>query len=143
MSSTWASSSSAAVAGTDVSDITRPVVGGDTVVGARAMASVARAAAGEVEGVELVTRSGLARFLADLLPGSGGNGVSAEMGRASTALSLHLSVSWPSPVGRVADAARRHVQARVSDLTGYTVTEVDIVVDSLPAPGTARTRRVS
>lgn len=126
-----------------MSDITGSMVRGETVVAARAMASVARAAAGEVEGVELVTRSGLARFLAELLPGSGRHDVSAEMGRASTALSLHLSVSWPSPVGQVADAARRHVQARVSDLTGYTVTEVDIVVDSLPAPGTARARRVS
>ena len=126
-----------------MSDSTGSVVRGETVVAPRAMASVARAAAGEVEGVELVSRSGLAQFLAGLLPGSGGNDVSAEMGRASTALSLHLSVSWPSPVAQVADAARRHVQARVSDLTGYTVTEVDIVVDSFPAPGTARTRRVS
>lgn len=116
---------------------------GETVVAARAMASIARAAAGEVEGVELVSRSGLSRFLADLLPGGGRQDVSAEMGRGATALALHLSLAWPSPVGQVADAARRHVQARVSDLTGYTVTEVDIVVDFLPAPGTARTGRVS
>lgn len=119
-------------------------VRGDTVIAARAVASIARQAAGEVEGVELVSRSGLGSFLAGLLPGGGGSeGASAEVGQGSTSLALHLSVGWPSPVGQVADSARRHVQARVSELTGYTVTEVDIVVDSLPAPGTNRTRRVS
>ena len=125
-------------------DVTQAGVGGDTVIAARAMASVARRAAGEVEGVELVSRSGLGGFLAGLRPGAGhGGGASAEMGRGATSITLHLSVGWPSPVGQVAESARSHVQARVSELTGYTVTEVDIVVDALPAPGGTRTRRVS
>ncbi|CAN5791571.1 hypothetical protein BH24ACT2_BH24ACT2_04750 [soil metagenome] len=128
----------------EMDDVTPPAVGGDTVIAARAVASIARRAAGEVEGVELVSRSGLGRFLAGLLPGGGhGAGASAEVGRASTSLTLHLSLRWPSPVGQVAESARRHVQSRVSELTGYSVTEVDIVVDALPAPGPARTRRVS
>jgi uncharacterized alkaline shock family protein YloU len=122
----------------------RPPAGGTTVIAPRAVASIARQAAGEVEGVELVSRSGLGQFLAGLLPGAGGGqGASAEVGHRSTSLALHLSVGWPSPVGQVADSARRHVQARVSELTGYTVTEVDITVDALPAPGSKRTRRVS
>jgi uncharacterized alkaline shock family protein YloU len=123
----------------------RPELRGRTVIAPRAVASIARQAAGEVEGVELVSRSGLGRFLAGLRPGGGGNGegASAEVGQGSTSLALHLSLRWPSPVGQVADAARRHVQARVSELTGYVVTEVDIVVDSLPASGPNRARRVS
>ena len=120
-----------------------PVVQGETVIAARAMESIVRAAAGEVEGVELVSRSGLSRFLWGLVPGSGRNGASAEMGRRSTSVTLHLSLRWPNPVGSVTDAARRHVQTRVSELTGYTVSEVDIVVDSLPAQGADRARRVS
>lgn len=127
-----------------MADVRPPAVGGDTVIAARAVASIARRAAGEVEGVELVSRSGLAGFLAGLLPGGGhSGGASAEVGRRSTSLTLHLSVGWPNPVGRVAESARRHVQTRVSELTGYSVTEVDIVVDALPAPGPARVRRVS
>lgn len=121
-----------------------PALRGHTVIGARAVAAIARQAAGEVEGVELVSRSGFGRFLAGLLPGGDqGDGASAEVGQGSTALALHLSLCWPSPIGQVADAVRRHVQARVGELTGYTVTEVDVVVDSLPAPGAGRRRRVS
>lgn len=124
-------------------DAARSVVQGETVITSRAMASIARAAAEEVDGVELVSRSGLNRFLAGLLPGSGRDGASAEMGRRSTSVVLHLSLRWPRPVGAVADGARRHVQTRVSELTGYTVTEVDIVVDSLPADAVLGSRRVS
>lgn len=121
----------------------RPLVGA-TVIAARAVSSIARRAAGEVEGVELVSRSGLGRFFAGLLPGGGGaEGASAEVGHGSTSLALHLSVGWPRPVGQVANAARRHVQARVTELTGYTVTDIDVVVDALPAPGSTRTRRLS
>lgn len=120
----------------------RPLAGA-TVIAARAVSSIARRAAGEVEGVELVSRSGLGRLFAGLLPGGGGTqGASAAVGHGSTSLALHLSVGWPRPVGQVADATRRHVQGRVTELTGYTVTEVDIVVDALPAPGSARARRV-
>lgn len=128
----------------DTDDVTSPAVGGDTIIAARAVAAIARRAAGEVEGVELVSRSGLGQFLAGLLPGGGqGGGASAEVGRGSTSLILHLSLRWPTPVAQVAESARRHVQTRVSELTGYSVTEVDIVIDALPAPGSAGVRRVS
>lgn len=113
---------------------------GTTVVTPRAVVAIARRAASEVDGVELVTRSGLRRFLAGLLPG-GGDGASADVATGSTALELHLAVCWPRPVAQVAEEARRHVRARVQELTGYAVTELDIVVDALPAPG-RRGRRV-
>lgn len=127
-----------------MADTDAPPLAGATVIAARAVSSIARRAAGEVEGVELVSRSGLGRFFADLLPGGGGaEGASAVVGHGSTALSLHLSVGWPRPVGQVADATRRHVQARVNELTGYTVTDIDVVVDALPAPRSTRSRRLS
>lgn len=101
----------------------------------RAVVAIARRAASEVDGVEAVSRSGLRRLLAGLLPGGGGDGVSAEVATGSTALELHLAVSWPQPVAQVTEEARRHVRARVQELTGYAVTELDIVVDALPPPG--------
>lgn len=132
------------MAGSDVDPTQVPTVAGATVIAARAVSSIARRAAGEVDGVELVSRSGLGRFFAGLLPGGGGaGGASAEVGHGSASLALHLSVGWPRPIGEVAEDARRHVRARVTELTGYTVSDIDVVVDALPEPGSARPRRVS
>lgn len=115
---------------------------GRTVVAARAVVAIARQAATEIDGVELVSRSGLRRLWADLWPVGGPADASAEVGAGVTAVELHLSVAWPRPVAEVAAAARRHVQARVSELTGYRVTEVDIVVDALPPAERVRSARV-
>jgi uncharacterized alkaline shock family protein YloU len=119
-----------------------PVLRGQTVVTPRALAAVAGKAASEVDGVEVVSRSGLRRFLSGLLPGSGGAPASASVATASTALELRLSVTWPQPVAEVAQQARRHVRARVEELTGYVVSGVDVVVDSLPAVDARPGRRV-
>lgn len=113
-----------------------PLVRGETIVTARALATVAGKAASEVDGVEVVSRSGLRRFLSGLRPGGGGGGAaSAAVSTGSTALELRLGVAWPHPVARVAEEARRHVRARVAEMTGYAVTDVDVVVDSLPIQG--------
>ncbi len=111
-------------------------------VAARAVVAIARRAATEIDGVELVSRSGLGRLWADLWPVGGPADASAEVGAGVTAVELHLSVAWPRPVAEVAAAARRHVQARVSEMTGYRVTEVDIVVDALPPAERVRSARV-
>lgn len=130
-------------AGTGVSADGAPAAPGQTVIAARAIVAIARRAAAEVEGVELVSHSGLGHVLAGLLPGvTPTGGASAEVGRGTTALALHLAVGWPEPVARVTEAARRHVRDRVAELTGYAVTAVDIVVDSLPPPGSGRRRVV-
>lgn len=112
---------------------------GRTTISGRAVAAVARRAASEVPGVELVSRSGLRQRLSGLRPGTTpGAGVSAAVTSGTTAIELRLAVRWPEPVGAVSDEARRHVRARVEQLTGYTVRGVDIVVDSLPeAPAPA------
>lgn len=115
---------------------------GQTVVTSKAVATIARQAAGEVDGVELVLRSGLRRLLADFLPVGGGHGASAAVATGTTTIELHLAVSWPRPVGKVSEEVRRHVRERVQDLTGYAVTDVDIVVESLPAPDDRAPRAV-
>lgn len=119
------------------------VIPGRTLVRSRAVVAIARRAASEIDGVALVSRSGVRRLLADLLPGGRTDGASAQVGEGVTTVELHLAVSWPRPVAEVAAAARSHVQARVGELTGYTVTEVDIVVDALPPAGRVPTGRVS
>lgn len=144
MRSTWARSWSAPGAAPDDRPVTDPTVTpGRTLVRSRAVVAIARRAASEVDGVELVSRSGARRLLGDLLPGGSAAGASAQVGEGVTAVELHLAVSWPCPVAEVAAAARSHVQARVGELTGYTVTEVDIVIDALPLAGRAQARRVS
>jgi uncharacterized alkaline shock family protein YloU len=54
-------------------------------------------------------------------------------------LQVTLAVQWPAPVREVAEQARRHLTARVHELTGLTVAEVDVDVPAListrrPAP---------
>lgn len=114
---------------------TLPVAGGRTTVTPRAMVAIARRAAAEVDGVILVPRSGVRRALADLWPGGGFDGGSAQVGPGATSVELHLAVTWPRPVAEVAATARGHVRTRLEDLTGYRVTAVDIVVHDLPGAG--------
>lgn len=63
---------------------------------------------------------------------------SADVDGSRVILDLSISVRWPASVPEVSDAVREHVRARVSDLTGLTVTEVSIsvaaLVTQLPAP---------
>jgi uncharacterized alkaline shock family protein YloU len=114
---------------------------GRTTISGRAVAAVARRAASEVPGVELVSRSGLRQRLSGLLPGATpGGGVSAEVTSGTTAIELHLAVRWPEPVAAVSDEARRHVRATVEQLTGYAVRGVEIVVDALPEPSAGHGR---
>ncbi len=113
---------------------------GETVILAGVVAKVAGAAAAEVDGVELAPSSGLAGLMSKLRP-SDVSGASADVASRRTAVDLHLRVAWPRPIGQVTSEVRRHVRSRVQHLTGYEVTEVDIVVDALPVPS-RRTRRV-
>jgi uncharacterized alkaline shock family protein YloU len=117
--------------------------GGRTVVAPKAVVAIARQAASEVSGVELVAEPGLRRLLAELLPGgAGAQGASATLASGTAALEIHLAVGWPHPVVTVAEQVRGHVRSRVEDLTGFRVSDVDIVVDTLPLPGRGRAGRV-
>jgi uncharacterized alkaline shock family protein YloU len=56
---------------------------------------------------------------------------SASVDGSAVLLSLSLSVRWPASVPAVTSAVRDHVTARVSELTGLTVTQFDISVTDL------------
>jgi uncharacterized alkaline shock family protein YloU len=110
---------------------------GETTIAPSVVATVAQRAAREVDGVEVVSSGGL-RGLIEALRPDRATGTRADVASRHTAIELTLAVSWPRPVRQITDEVRRHVKARVHELTGYEVTDVDIVVDSLPAPSRAR-----
>lgn len=110
---------------------------GETTIAPKAVAKVARQAASEIDGVEVAEASGLRGLM------SRGGGASADVGSRQTALDLRLEVAWPRPVSQITSEVRRHVRARVQQLTGYEVTDVDIVIDSLRTPTRRRPGRVS
>ncbi|MET7860076.1 Asp23/Gls24 family envelope stress response protein [Streptomyces sp. NPDC005318] len=64
--------------------------------------------------------------------------VSSDSGAA---LDVRLSVAYPNSVAHTTENARARLVRRVADLTGLTVTRVDITVTSLRAPDSP-TRRV-
>jgi uncharacterized alkaline shock family protein YloU len=63
---------------------------------------------------------------------------SADVDGSLVNLDLSISVRWPASVPEVSSAVREHVQRRVSELTGLTVSGVSIsvtaLVTQLPAP---------
>ena len=106
---------------------------GETVIAPAVLATVARKAAGEVDGVEVVNDSGLLFKR---------QGATADVGtKHQTAVELRLAVCWPQPVVDVTARVRQQVREQVRILTGYEVTDVDITVDRLPAPSGRRPGR--
>jgi uncharacterized alkaline shock family protein YloU len=113
---------------------------GETTIASGVVAKIARQAAREVDGVELAGASGVRGFLGRILPGPTAPGVGADLASRRSALDLHVCVAWPRPVASVTEEVRRHVRAKVQELTGYEVTDVDITIDALPAPSRHRAR---
>ena len=106
---------------------------GETTVAPSAVATVAQRAAQEVEGVEVVSSGGLRGWI-DTLRSDRATGSRADVASRQTAVELTVAVSWPRSVRQVTDQVRRHVRARVRELTGYDVADVDIVVAELRPP---------
>jgi uncharacterized alkaline shock family protein YloU len=113
---------------------------GETTIASGVVAKIARQAAREVDGVELAGSSGLRGFLGRILPGPTAPGAGAELASRRSAVDLHVCVAWPRPVATVTEEVRHHVRAKVQELTGYEVTDVDITIDALPAPIRHRAR---
>jgi len=67
--------------------------------------------------------------------------VTAAVNDLSVALTVRLSVTYPASVRATTRAARAHLMARIPELTGLTVSRVDITVTALPSDATT-VRRV-
>jgi uncharacterized alkaline shock family protein YloU len=106
----------------------------------RTVERIAATALGEVEGV-----GGSVTRMLGVAVGRDGSDQTAKVTAAvsgrTAALAVRLSVTYPASVARTTDAARTHVVRRVEELTGFTVSRVDITVTSL-AGDTPDTRRV-
>ena len=105
---------------------------GETVIAPGVLATVARKAASEVDGVEIVNGSGLLFRR---------QGATADVGGNRAAVELRLAVRWPRPVAEVTARVRDRVREQVRTLTGYEVTDVDITIDRLPQPASRRAGR--
>ena len=114
---------------------------GTTTIAPGVIAAVARKAATEVHGVAGVEATGLRGVLASLRPAAAG-GATADVAARRASIDLRIAVQWPQPIHQVTAATREHVRARVSQLTGHAVTDVDIDVVSLPTPTRPRRRVV-
>lgn len=102
---------------------------GRTTVSERAVQRIAARAAREVDGVE----SGVT--------------VDVRMSGDSAVLRVRLPIRYPLPVVRTAEQCRAHVIRRTGELTGVTVTGLDIeisamVVESASTTVDSDTRRV-
>ncbi|MCU1640778.1 MAG: Asp23/Gls24 family envelope stress response protein [Nocardia sp.] len=102
---------------------------GRTTVSKRAVERIAARAAREIDGV------------------ADGVTVDARMSGDSAVLSMRLPIRYPLPVTRIAEECRTHVIRRTGELTGVTVTGLDIavsamVVESLSAATGSAHRRV-
>ncbi|WP_410599675.1 Asp23/Gls24 family envelope stress response protein [Amycolatopsis sp. lyj-90] len=67
--------------------------------------------------------------------------VTAKVDGGTATLDVRISISYPMSVSRTTENARRHLMRRVEELTGLTVSHVDITVTALHT-ATAETRRV-
>ncbi|MFB9688664.1 Asp23/Gls24 family envelope stress response protein [Amycolatopsis plumensis] len=67
--------------------------------------------------------------------------VTAHVTGGGVTLDVRLSITYPASVARTTERAREHLERRVEELTGLTVTRVDITVTALHTP-VAKSRRV-
>jgi uncharacterized alkaline shock family protein YloU len=114
---------------------------GTTTIAPGVIAAVARKAATEVPGVAGVEATGLRGVVASLRSASAG-GATADVAARRASIDLRVAVQWPEVIHEVTARTRDHVRARVAELTGHAVTDVDIAVVSLPAPPSRPRRRV-
>jgi cell envelope-related Asp23 family protein len=100
----------------------RPEARGRTDIGGRVVERIARQAVSELP-----------------RPGTGGSPrVKATIDGKLATLRLTVSVVYPEPVQRVTRQLREHVTARVGELTGLEVRQIDIDVARLVPPSEYR-----
>lgn len=109
---------------------------GTTTVSPRAVERLAARAVSEVDGV---SGGGATRRVLGVAVGSAEPvRVTARVTGSRAVLTVRLSVDYPRSVAATTSHVRAHLMTRVEELTGLTVSGVDITVTSLPtatAPG--------
>ena len=97
--------------------------------------TIARRAAATVSSTRHVT--GLSRITSGELPRAR---VTVHAGGVHA--SLVVGASWPTPAATVARRVQEEVSRQLHDLTGLSVTRVDVEVQCTPSAETATSRRV-
>lgn len=113
-------------------------VPGEVRVAPTVVEKIARRAAGEVDGIEVVA-TGIRSLFGS---GSATAGTTADVDRETATVELSVKVRYPLPIASTTERLRRHVARRVFELAGRTVTEVDIRVVELHVDAAPRRRVV-
>jgi uncharacterized alkaline shock family protein YloU len=112
---------------------------GETIILPRVVERIAARAASEVDGVT-AAQSGVGRILSR--PRGSEPQASADIQAHRATVELSLAVRYPDPVRQVAEQVRERVVARVHELTGLGVGELNITVPELVADQGGRPPRV-
>jgi uncharacterized alkaline shock family protein YloU len=118
---------------------------GTTTISNSVVSQIAGIAAQEVEKVQMgggatAAVGGFLQSVTGSVTGSssgGGNfskGVSVEVGEEEAAIDLTMAVEYGQSIPRLTDAVRRNVINRVENLSGLSVTEVNIQVNDVQVP---------
>lgn len=112
---------------------------GRTSISDAVVSQIAGIAAQEVEKVQMGGGTGAAvgGFLQSVTGGGSPNysrGVSVEVGEEEAAIDLAMAVEYGYSVPQLTEAVRRNVINRVENLTGLSVTEVNITVNDVQIP---------
>ncbi|SEB63921.1 Uncharacterized conserved protein YloU, alkaline shock protein (Asp23) family [Nocardioides exalbidus] len=95
---------------------------GRTVIADKVVERVASIATSEIEAV-IDTRTGWTKLIRKGLPHA-----EAVVAGGTSKITVEVAATWPTPLDRVAAQVREHVTRQVADLTGVTVTRVDVTV---------------
>mgnify|MGYP001048888708 CR=1 FL=1 len=116
-----------------VEEITVP---GATIIEDAVVTSIAGEVAKEVEGVYRLGVSSIRQTIAERLGAAEARtrGVKAAVGTKETAIDLTMTVIYGYNIPEVANKVRQKVNAKVSELTGLVVKEINIDVNEIYFP---------
>ena len=109
---------------------------GKTAIADGVVAKIAGIAAREVDGVHDLTPMGAGAAIAGIATritrgDQRASGVSVEVGQREAAVDLNMTVNYGVSIPQVALSVRQNIMARVREMTGLTVKEVNINVADL------------
>ena len=107
--------------------------GGSLQISTEVIAKIARCAALEVEGVAEVSCGTQNKKLKDLLEASIQPPVAVEMRDGTAELTLHLIMASGARIPAVAEKVQENVKSAVQNMTGVTVSRVNLVIAGLAA----------